>query len=156
MLAYLCVAFLVTTPVTNMRTNMRTNPPVKPVPPVETISVDTIDRGNTSDVASSRQAVARTPVEWRELWQAHAPSRPAPAVDFAKTMVVAVFLGTQPSAGYAVNIVRTRAEGGALIVEYVEKRPAPDAITAQVLTSPFHIAAIPAHAGEVRFEKVPK
>jgi hypothetical protein len=126
------------------------------VPPVETISVDTIERGNTSDVASSRQAVARTPVEWRELWHAHAPNRPAPAVDFAKTMVAAVFLGTRPSAGYAVDIVRTRAEGGALVIEYVEKRPAPDAIAAQVLTSPFHIAAIPAHAGEVRFEKVPK
>lgn len=119
-------------------------------------AITTLDRGMTSDVAVSRQAVAKTPAEWNALWRAHAPSRSLPAVDFAKTMVVAAFLGTKTTGGYSVDIVRTREERGALVVEYVEHRPAPDMMVAQVLTAPFHIVTLPAYAGDVRFEKVPK
>ena len=123
--------------------------------PIET-PLETIDRGARSMVDSPRQLVVRTPEEWSALWRAHSPNRPAPAVDFAAKMAVAVFLGVRSTGGYAVDIVRTREERGALVVEYIEKRPSPDAIVAQVLTSPFHIVAMTARTGEVRFEKVPK
>ena len=118
--------------------------------------IKTLDRGTMSQVDSSREVVVRSAPDWRDLWRAHAPNRLSPGVDFSTTIVVAVFLGTQPTAGYTVDIARTRVERGALVVEYIEKRPGPDAIAAQILTSPFHIVALPAHAGEVRFEKVPK
>ena len=45
---------------------------------------------------------------------------------------------------------------GTLVVEYVETAPSRDAITAQILTAPYHLAAIPKHDGEVRFLKVVK
>ena len=125
--------------------------PTTPVPPVKTI-----ERGQTSQQESARQVLARAPAEWAALWRTHAADRQPPAVDFAKTMVAAVFLGTRPTAGYSVEIMRTRDERGSLVVEYVEKRPGPDQITAQMLTSPFHIVTVPAHAGAVRFEKVEK
>ena len=123
-------------------------------PPTGVPPLKTIERGQSSQVESARQMTARTPQEWAALWRAHAADRQPHAVDLAHFTVVAVFLGTRPTAGYSVEIVRTRAERGSLVVEYVEKQPGPDAIAAQMLTSPYHIVAIPAHAGPVRFEKV--
>ena len=70
--------------------------------------------------------------------------------------VVAVFLGTRTTGGYAVDIVNTREAGGALVVQWQERRPARDVITAQVITTPAVIASIPKFAGEIRFEKVDK
>ncbi len=119
-------------------------------------SIRTLDRGTNSQAELARQEVARTPAEWSALWRSHAPNRPVPDVDWSSMMVAAVFLGSRSTGGYSVEIVRTRADGGSLVVEYVEKRPAPGAITVQILTSPFHIVVIPAFSGPVRFVNADK
>jgi hypothetical protein len=69
-------------------------------------------------------------------------------------MVIAVFMGSRPTAGYAVEIVGTRLQQGTLIVEYREAPPRADAMTAQILTAPYHLATIPRFAGRVKFEKI--
>lgn len=115
----------------------------------------TVARGPMSGVARSQQIVARTEAEWAALWKSHAGAQPAPTVDLSTDMVLAVFLGTRPTAGFSVEIVGTRRDADALVIEYVEQRPGRDAIAAQVLTSPFHIVTLPRYAGPVRFEKRP-
>jgi hypothetical protein len=114
----------------------------------------TVDKGNESVIDSSRQVTARTPAEWSKLWKSHAWDREMPKVDFAKDIVVGVFLGTRPTAGYDVEIVGTRLEGNALVVEYRERKPSRDTMTAQILTSPYHFAAVPRFAGDVKFQAV--
>ena len=114
----------------------------------------TIEKGEQSNVDAPKQVVVRDAAAWRALWQQHAPDRPLPAVDFDKESVVAVFLGSKPTAGYNVTIVSTTEGGGALVVKYREARPKPGGITAQVLTFPYHIVAIPkVSAQNVTFEK---
>jgi len=113
-----------------------------------------IARGAQSAVETPRQLVVRSEAEWKTLWQEHAPDRPAPAVDFTRDMVIGVFLGTRTTGGYGVEITGTRQDRGSLIVEYRETRPGRGAITAQVITTPFHLVAIPRFAGDVRFEKL--
>jgi hypothetical protein len=120
------------------------------------LKVTTIARATMSRIDSARQEVARTPAEWAALWKEHAGSTPAPKVDLSKVTVVAVFLGQRMTAGYAVEISDTRMDGSTLVVRWSERKPAADQMTAQVLTSPAHIASIPAFAGEIRFEKVDK
>lgn len=117
----------------------------------------TIDRGLDSNVDAARQAVIRTAGEWDALWRLHGGERTRPAVDFGKEMVVAVFLGSRPTAGFAVEIVGTREDGSALVVQYRESRPPAGALVAQVLTMPYHIAAVPRRAAtaDVRFERIP-
>jgi len=68
--------------------------------------------------------------------------------------VVGVFLGSRPTAGYSVEIVATRPDGDGLVVQYREGRPAQGMMTAQVLTSPFHLAVVARCSGTVRFEKL--
>jgi hypothetical protein len=114
----------------------------------------TLARGSYSQVADRTERAARTQDEWQALWKLHGASQPAATVDFAKEMIAAVFLGTRPTGGYDVEIVATRREANAVVVEYVEHRPPADAIVTQALTSPFHIVKLPRTDGPVRFRDV--
>ena len=116
----------------------------------------TVARDQMSGVDRPRQVVARTDAEWKALWRDHAADKALPAVDLASHMVVAVFLGSRSSAGYAVEITGVRTDGAAMVIEWRETRPAQDAITAQVITTPAHLASVPRFGGEVRFEQVGK
>jgi hypothetical protein len=114
-----------------------------------------LDRGDRSQIMSAREAVARTIEEYDALWRLHLPTRQPAAVDFSKEMVVGVFLGSKPTAGYGVTIVSAATEGNVLHVRYRETSPPSDAITAQVITHPYQIVAIPKSAAtDVKFEKV--
>jgi hypothetical protein len=69
-------------------------------------------------------------------------------------MVVGVFLGARNTAGYSVEIVGYRENEGGLVVGYRETTPGADRVTAQIITSPFALAAVPRRSGEVTFQKV--
>ena len=113
-----------------------------------------LDKGDQSNMDDARQSVARTADEYNTLWRLHAPDRPQPKVDLAKEMVVGVFLGSRSTAGFAIEIVGTREDGEALVVQYRETRPARGMVTAQVITSAYHIVAMPSRPGSVRFERI--
>jgi hypothetical protein len=119
------------------------------VPPVRSL-----DRGSQSEIGVARQVTARDRDEWASLWSTHAPGRPAPAVDFAREMVVGVFMGTRPTAGFAVEVVGYRDSGNDVVVQYRETTPPRDAITAQVIVSPYHLVVIPRRTGTVSFEEL--
>ena len=120
-----------------------------------TIPMRAIDKGVMSNMDDARQASAGSLQEWSQLWTQHAGERTRPSVDFSKEVVVAVFLGTRPTSAFGVEIVRVRQEGPALVVTYRETRPAPDGVAAQVLTSPYHIVAVPrGSTTDVKFERV--
>jgi hypothetical protein len=119
-----------------------------------TVALRELDKGDQSNVDDARQAVARTAAEWDTLWRQHSPDRMQPRVDFSKEIVVGVFLGSRPSAGFGIAIVGAEAEQGGLTVRFRETRPAPGGMTAQVITSPYHLAAVPRQSGTVKFERV--
>lgn len=121
----------------------------------QTPSFTNVAKGDSSGQQLARQVTVRTAAEWKALWKDHAPTEKMPTVEFARDMVVGIFLGTKPSAGHEVEIVGVRPEGKELVVEYVQKQPAPGTMAAQILTEPFHLVAVPKHAGTVRFIHVP-
>jgi hypothetical protein len=117
----------------------------------------TIEKGDYSNVDSATQVLARTEAEWTALYRRHNAQKQPPAVDFSREMVVAVFMGSRPTSGYSTTILDALEAKGALVVHYTEKSPAPGAMSAQVITAPFHIAAIPkATVNDFKFEKVNK
>ena len=116
-------------------------------------AVRTVDKGEQSNVDEAKQVVVRTDAEWTKLWQQHSPDRQRPAVDFSKDMVVGVFMGSRPTAGYNLSIVSTFAKDGNVLVRYQETQPRPGTMAAQVLTFPYHLVAVPKASGEVTFEK---
>jgi len=114
----------------------------------------TVDKGEQSNIDEAKQVVVRTDAEWTKLWQQHSPDRQRPRVDFSKDMIVGVFMGSRSSAGYNTSIVSTFAKDGTVLVRYQESTPRPGTMTAQVLTFPYHLVAIPKATGDVKFEKV--
>jgi len=120
-----------------------------------TATMKTVDKGPMSAIDSQRQVTVRTPEEFATLWKSHANDRKMAEVDFTNNMVVGIFLGSRPTGGYGVEIVGAQPEGNTLVVKYKEARPGRGMMTAQVLTSPFHLVAVPKFDGPVRFEKIP-
>lgn len=113
----------------------------------------TVAQGTMSNIEEPRTVVVRTAAEWQALWKDHDPERPAPAIDFAESMVVGVFLGSRPTAGFAVAITAVKADGNRTIVEYVERQPSRDQFVAQVVTSPFQLVRLMRTAGVVEFRR---
>jgi hypothetical protein len=118
-------------------------------------SFTNVAKGDMSGQQTAKQVTVRTAAEWTAVWNDHAPTEKMPNVDFARDMVVGIFLGTKPSAGHEVEIVGVRTQEKDLIVEYVQRQPGRGTMAAQILTEPHHLVAIPKHAGTVRFIHVP-
>ena len=92
---------------------------------------------------------------WADFWSRYHKS-PAPEMDFAKSALVAVFLGQKPNPGYSVRISGAKEQGGETVVEVVEYLPSPGMMYAQVIVYPYDAALIPKAAGQVRFETTKK
>jgi hypothetical protein len=123
---------------------------------LEAPNTRTIEKGDQSNIEDAKRVLVRTDAEWTTLWRQHHPDTPRPPVDFSKEMVVAVFMGGRPNAGFSTTIVSATVANGALIVRYSERVPAPGGISAQVLTFPYHLVAIPrADVKDLKFEKTP-
>jgi len=118
-------------------------------------TMKTVDKGPMSGIDTARQVTVRSAADFATLWKSHAADRKMPDVDFNTNMVVGIFLGGRQTAGFGVEIVSAQPEGAALVVKYKETRPSRDAISAQVITTPFHLVAVPKFEGTVRFEKLP-
>ena len=132
--------------------------PGKPQPPVPAPGGGTalarVAKGDMSGIETMRQVTVRTAAEWQKLWKEHAPDEKLPVVDFNANMVVGIFLGSKPSAGYQVEIVSVRPEGNDVVVQYAQKQPGRGMMSAQMLTEPYDLVAVPKHAGPVRFVAV--
>lgn len=64
---------------------------------------------------------------------------PIPEVDFERYIVIAAMQGPKPTAGYAISITSAVQNGSDVTVKVDTTEPEPGAITAQVLTSPYHL-----------------
>jgi hypothetical protein len=126
-------------------------PPQPPAPPA---TPRTIEKGDQSNVEDGKQVLVRTEAEWTALWQQHAPDRPKPKIDFSREMVVGIFMGSRPNAGFSTTITSAMAANGALLVRYNETKPSVGSVSAQILTFPYHIVAISkADVKDFKFEK---
>jgi hypothetical protein len=116
-------------------------PEAAPAPPGEAVDPRCdLAQGSDSRIESPFVAVIRDQAIYETLLGKIHPKVPPLEERFLPAgLVVAAFLGPRPTPGYQAVI---RREGNAFRIE--ERGPAPDAILAQVLTTPFAIAAFPA------------
>lgn len=120
------------------------------------LSLTTLAQGSRSRVTETMEVVVRAPAEWATLWTRHAgPGVAAPPVDFARDMVVAVFLGRRPTSGVGVQITAVHETGAGrdLEVTYQEFDAAAGTMRRPVITTPFHIVSLPRSEMAVRFRQ---
>jgi hypothetical protein len=122
--------------------------------PGDPVPFKVLDAGDQG-IESRREAVVRTAAEWAALWKELGSSRPRPAVDFAKSTVLGICLGSRPTAGFSVKIDTIERQGTEIVVTYRERGPNPTDMVAQMLTSPYLLVTIEKFDGRVRFVRAP-
>jgi len=109
------------------------------------VSITAIEKGFDSGVEEALQVAIRTEAEWHAFWRRHASNtqlpRAPPAVDFSAEMVICVFMGTQSTGGYSIEIksIEQGASGLRVICETTSPR---GGLTTQALTQPYHMVRV--------------
>jgi len=121
-------------------------------------------RGAQCGVLDPRFAVFRHPDKWEAFWEkAMSPIshrlEKVPPVDFAKDMVVGVFMGEMRYPHYEIEIRSIRTEdrpdqGKVLVVRYREVKRMMGVFVPPFNVQPFHLKKIPVFPGQVIFLKV--
>lgn len=114
--------------------------------PKQPVTFQSVGKGYRSGVRAPMQIVIRNQSEWEAIWHQHvgsdSNSRPAPAIDFDKEIVVALFLGDKPTGGFDVRISRAEQSNNTLTILYQERSPTPGSMVVQAWTQPFHMVRI--------------
>ena len=101
---------------------------------------EVIDSGADCQESRASKLVIRDADTWASIWGMTYNKSMAPPVDFERSMVLAVFMGTQPSAGHSVEIAsisETEAMQTDILVPTVLHRT-PRGVTLPVITRPYH------------------
>lgn len=100
-----------------------------------------------SGVEDRDRRVVRTEGEWRALWTQLArrmgASPPLPPIDFTSDMVVFAAMGTRPSGGFGIEIVRAAPDGGAFEVVVTERSAGAGCASTLLLTAPTAAVRVP-------------
>jgi hypothetical protein len=119
--------------------------------------------GTQASVQGRTTIVARTEQEWQNMWQLAATPAPGPLPQ--GWMGIGIFLGMRQTAGYSVAIEGITEQvttdqrfiqqglpaSREVVISYGERAPAPGAMSAQVLTSPYVIRIVPRMDWPTRF-----
>jgi hypothetical protein len=87
---------------------------------------------------------------WQMLARQQVPANPLPqslaTIDFANSAVFVVFMGSRPTAGFGIDLYSDRAPvaPASLTIPAAWQEPPPDAVVAQVVTSPCVVVVVPA------------
>lgn len=113
-----------------------------------------IARGPHSGIRQPEETVIGSRAEWQALWSRHAPPAiAAPAVDFSTDVVIGIFGGERPTAGYEIDVLAIEREAADVVVAYQVKGPRRGAMVAQVITSPFQLVRVPRQGLPFRFDR---
>lgn len=103
-------------------------------------------KGNHCGYTEPDQLIIKDEAQWRRVWKEmhrfQTPPPKPPSVDFAKEIVLAVFMGERKTGGYEIEIERLLRTEGGILIEVGEKHPPPESITTQVITQPYHLIVI--------------
>jgi hypothetical protein len=118
------------------------------------VAFRTIAQGTDSKVNARTELVARTAGSWQLIWFKHHGTYDAPPIDPSREMILAVFAGSRLTGVSGVHVISVSREDRALVVRYRLQSGEPTLRDAGARTTPFHIIAVPADRGAVRFVEV--
>lgn len=116
-------------------------------------SMETIAQGGFSGVEEEGCQVIRSQVEWTEVWNNINQGSELPEIDFSQYMLIAAFMGEQPTTGYSIEVSQAFYYQDKLMVTIIKKQPAKDAMVGEALTQPYHIVKVEQSDKEVVFQE---
>ena len=123
-------------------------------PPEQPPDFETISRGGFGGLDEQGDYVIDSEGEWSELLnRTRIRFQEPPAIDFSRSTVIAVFLGTRSTGGYTIEI-KDIAETDDEVTVYVEETsPGPGENVIMAVTQPYHIVKTKKITKEVIFER---
>jgi len=119
------------------------------------VEFEVVNYGSISGYSDETHFVARTEVEWIEVWKEHTkPYRseiPRPEIDFSEKMMLCVFMGTCSTTGYAISVERVWIEGEKMHAKIIKSSPPKDAVVGQALTNQYTFISLEKTDLEVTF-----
>ncbi len=108
--------------------------------------------GNQDIRASiAQQSLLTDEASFETVWNTLEPGKPVPTVDFSSQAVVFLEAGLEPSAGYSVHLSQMEEKPNHLVLHWGNTKPAPDALTNQVVTYPWALQVIDKPSKPVSF-----
>jgi len=110
-------------------------------------------KGNNGPATVESQELVTDEESFQKYWNIPHPGEAPPAVDFTTQAVVVLMAGGKPTVGYSIYVSRLEEKADQLVIHYRVDSPAPDTITAQILTNPWALQIIPKPSKPVVFVK---
>lgn len=101
-----------------------------------------IVRGSQSEVQRRVNYLITSASQFEELWKMVSATGTPPNIDFKTHVVIAVFAGQRPTAGYAITVAKIE-DTNTRMVSIALAEPADDCVVAQAVTTPYEIVAMP-------------
>jgi len=121
-------------------------------PALEPLAMRTLERGSFSGVHHDAREIVRDAAEWDALWAEHRANESAPAVDFAREMVLAVVVHGPTGCGMMHLANATYDAGAGTITTTIVLEIAPQNVQCLVaFEDVFHFVAVPAREGGARW-----
>jgi FtsZ-interacting cell division protein ZipA len=111
------------------------------------IEFTTIAKGDDNGIEKEQNVIVTTEEKFNTLWnktnsiEIDAPKDPK--IDFSKSSVIAVYMGTKDSAGYSISIEKVSIVNNELNITVKTIEPQKNESVAAVITSPYHIVEVP-------------
>lgn len=94
----------------------------------------------------------QTSAQWTQFQEQFSVTGPIPAFDFRKETILAIFAGSQPSAGTVIRVQRiTLTTGEKANVQVQIRHPRAVEFSAQVITHPYILIKVPRKLKAVEF-----
>ena len=94
-------------------------------------------------ISEARRLIIRDANAWAEFWSELGVGD-RPAVDFSRSLVIAVAAGQRQGGGYEIAVSRVSQNNGELTAEVAETSPGPNCSTTDALTQPVDVVVVPA------------
>ncbi len=120
------------------------------------VTFETLEKGGDSGIEERQERVIRDNTSWQQLWDEHTADRsdppPAPEVDFAEEMVLAIFKGQSPDGCHRAAIQEVdEADNGSYVVDGAYFKVDAAACTLAII-HPFHMVTVPTDEDPVVFQ----
>lgn len=115
----------------------------------EKVNFVVITTGVNSGIQSEMTSIYKLDTEqsFDEFWAQHnrdiQPAAEKPAIDFSKSMVIAVVDANQPSSGYLLGIDQLQEVDGRLYIFATRKQPGAGCVNLGVISQPFTLIEVP-------------
>lgn len=117
---------------------------LKPAPkPAHVFTILEQWHGSSHQQGEFRVTVLYSAKRWQQFWQEYLVRETPRSFDESQHQAVFIELGTRPTGGYTVNVVKAFEEDNQLVLEYIEREPAPDQIVTQALATPWVMVLLP-------------